>query len=191
MATQKKKTSTKKTVKDTEKFVEPTTTETNDKAEAPKKKNHLRIADIDLREIVEVQSCFHGSLTYISKDGYTATWDEFGTSCYMSVEELLKMRNQQVAFFTNNWIAIVGDNAADVISFLQIERYYEHFLPTDDFDKIFSYDPEEIIEVVSVMSNNMKEAVARRAYVLFKEKKIDSIKVREAVEKATGYDLEE
>lgn len=147
---------------------------------------------IDLNDLVEVRSRFYGGLTYISrKTGYRVSWSEYDSFQYLTIDELMTMRNTQPQFFTNNWVVIVGDNAEDVKSFLQIDRYYKGFDAVDGFDELFGYEPDEIIEVVGKMSGSMKENVARRAYALIKSGELDSVKVIAALEEACGYELRE
>ena len=153
-------------------------------------KKVLRVKDVDLKELVEVRSCVHGGLFYKSKEGFIAEWSSFGDSVFMSVEELLKMRNQQVSFFEKNWIMITGDNSADIVNFLQIEKYYKDIPGVDDIDKIFDYSPKKIISEISKLPASMKETIARRAYYLIQDKKIhDTLKI-EAIEEGSGYKIQ-
>lgn len=147
---------------------------------------------VALTDIVEVQSCFYGGLVYVSKkSGYTIQWHEFGESQYITVDELLAMRNSQPAFFQNQWVRLVGDNAPDVMKFLQLERYYKNFNITDNFDEIFDYELDAMKETISLMSAGMKETVARRAFVLIRDGALDSVKKIQIIEDATGFELTE
>ena len=79
-----------------------------------------------LTDKVCVTSCFYGSLTYINKHtGFTVEWDHFGDTAYMTVDELIAMRNGQRAFFENQWVLLTGDNADAGIEFLQLEKYFD------------------------------------------------------------------
>ena len=151
---------------------------------APAKK----IKDSDM---VDVRSCCVGRLSWKSpKTGYKIIWDEFGTVNPMSVEDLRDMRNGSRSFFERNWVAVEGDNAEEVLKFLQIDKYYQDFTTVDDIDEIFSYEPDEIIGVVSKFTPGLKELVARRAAILKDEGEIDSVKIIEAIQKSTGYTIE-
>lgn len=157
-------------------------------AEKPKKK----IARPDLNDLVEVESCFHGELSFVSaKTGNKAFWGKFGSNDYLTVEDLMSMRNSQPAFFKNNWIALVGDNAEDVFEYLQLGRYYKNYHSKEDFDELFSMEPEELKEVLDRMNDDFKENVARHAYALIQEGRLDSNRIVEVVEKSTGFDLRE
>lgn len=105
--------------------------------------------------------------------------------------ELITMRNEQPAFFRNAWVVPVSDNANEVISALQLERYYTGLSMLENFDDIFAMDIDDMKALIGGLSNQMKENVARRAYALYEDGTIDSVKVIEAVEESTGFELKE
>jgi len=140
---------------------------------------------------VDVRSCVVGRLTWKSaKTGYKVIWDEFGTSNPMTVEELRDMRNGSRKFFENNWVVVEGDNAEDVLKYLQIDKYYKDFASIEDIDVIFEYDPDEAEAVVKKFGYGLREVVARRASTLKSEGALDSVKMIEAIERATGFTIE-
>lgn len=155
-------------------------------------KRKITSTKIDMNELVNVQSCSYGGVVYISKKtGYRIEWPEFGTIQMMTVDELMTMRNSQPAFFKNGWVRLVGDNADTVKQYLQLERYYKNDLDFEDFDEVYELSADEIIAVVSELSDSMKESIARRAIDLIKDGTIDSKKKIAAIETATGFDLSE
>lgn len=81
-----------------------------------------RTPEVRLADMVCVRSCFYGNLVYVSKKtGAIVEWQNFDAEQYMTVEELLYMRNSQPRFFKEPWIRIVGDNADAVFKFLSLE----------------------------------------------------------------------
>lgn len=154
-----------------------------------RKQTKLCLKDLDLKELVEVQSVCYGQLHYISREGYTVDWREFGDVQLMPVGELLKMRNQQPDFFSMPWVKPIGESAGDVIEYLQIGKYYVAIDGINNFDEIFSYDVEDFRSIVSKLSPALKEAVARRAYSLIQTGQLDSRKMIAAVEEVTGFSL--
>ena len=195
MATTKaKSTSTKKktTTQTAKAKTKPVVEKKTPKADSPPAKKKLTLADVSLNELVEVQSCYYGNLIYVSsKTNAKTKWSEFGVSEYMPVEEVMVMRNSQPAFFRNQWVRLVGDNAEDVMNFLQLQRYYPKATQFDDFEEIFDKTPAKIKEIVSEFTDSMKESFARYAHSLVQSGEIDSIKKIEAIEDATGFDLRE
>lgn len=177
-----KKTSTKKPASKAESAVKPETPK-----DIPQKK---KITPVDRNELVEVRSCVYGELNYVSRStGNRITWKTFDDPNWVTVGDLMEMRNSQRDFFEKNWIVLVGDNANDVMQYLQVDRYYKMVTSTENFDDIFKYSPDEIPGVVSKLSDSMKETVARRAYALIRNHELDSRTMITALEEALGYDL--
>lgn len=145
---------------------------------------------VKLTDLVRVESCFYGELVYISrKTGYKTVWNGFGSSDYLTVEDLMAMRNGQRGFFENQWIVLTGDNADDVIEFLQLERYYQQINSLDDIDNLFHCSADEIPGVLARFSPAAKETIARRAYDLVMQKELTDINMIHALEEATGFEL--
>ena len=154
---------------------------------AEKKPQPKPIKDTD---VVDVKSCCVGKFIWKSpKTGYKIIWDEFGTSNPMTVADLRDMRNGSRKCFENNWVVIEGDRAEDVLKFLQIDKYYKDFSSVDDVDTIFDYEPDEAEAIVKKFGPGLKELVARRAAALKDEGTLDSVKMLNAIEKATGYKI--
>ena len=163
-------------------------------AEAPAKEAPARkkLKPVDRNELVEVKSCVYGSLEYISyATGSSIKWETFGDTNWVTVSDLMEIRNSQRAFFEKQWIMPVGDNAGDVIAYLQLDKYYKTFSSLESFDEIFSYDPSEIPAVIAKLSDSTKETIARRAYALIESGELDSNKMITALQDALGYDLTE
>jgi hypothetical protein len=160
--------------------------------ESPKEviKKRLTIKDIPLDTIVEVRNGFYGSLEYKDKrTGFSVVWNEFGSPQYMTLEELLTLKNTQIAFIEKNWIILTGENAENAMNFLQVEKYYQHVPDLDNFDDMFKFSPKQIIEKISPMAEGIKISIAQRAVELIKNKTLDSMSKIEALEKALNMEL--
>lgn len=152
---------------------------------APKKR-----VQVDLNDIVYVQSCFHGNLFYKSKrNGSIVEWQRFGEDQPMDVDELMYMRNTQPTFFKEQWVRLVGDNADDVFNFLHLDRYCKNNLKFDSFDDVFEMTPSEIESTVKEFAPSLRESVARRAKELCEDETLTDIKTIKAIERATGFTL--
>lgn len=155
-------------------------------------KKRVSSRNMDMNELVDVQSAVYGGLVYVSKKtGYTIEWPDFGSTQPVTVDELMTMRNSQPAFFKKGWVRLIGDNAEEVKHYLQLERYCANELPYEDFDEVYELSAEDIVSTVSGLSDSMKESIARRAIDLINDGVIDSNKKINAIEAATGYDLSE
>ena len=140
---------------------------------------------------VAVVSCVKGELMWKSPEGRKEVWNHFGDTNYMTIADLFKMRNYDQRFFSDNWVTIEGENAQAYLDYLQVSKYYKNFRTVNQFDKIFSMVPDEIISIVSKFSNEVKETFARRAKEFMNDGKLDSYQRIEAIQKATGFDLHE
>ncbi|MDR2357872.1 MAG: hypothetical protein LBD92_07320 [Oscillospiraceae bacterium] len=147
------------------------------------------IASVDKNEWVTLKSNCYGQLTYKSKAGYSFELLEFGATTDIPFGELLIMRNEQPAFFQNGWVVPVSDNAANVIDALQLTRYCKSLETLENFDDIFSLEPDAMRELIAGMPQPMRENAARRARGLIDEGVLDSVRKIEAIETAVGYSL--
>jgi hypothetical protein len=143
---------------------ENSTTET-----APKKtKSVSKITKIPLDIEVPVICNVIGGATYIARNGDTVDWDEFGACEYMTLGEIVSMKNSQRRFFTDNWIILEDTeeySAIELYEFLKVTKYYEHILTPDTIDSIFDMDDSTLIRTLSNLSAGMKATVAARAKV--------------------------
>lgn len=146
--------------------------------------------EVSLRDIVYVQSCFHGDLFYKSKrNGSIVEWQCFGEDQPMDVDELMYMRNTQPTFFKEQWVRLVGDNADDVFEFLHLDRYCKNNLKFDTFDDVFEMEPAQLELVVKEFAPSLRESFARRAVALVDEGTLDNLRTIKAIERATGFSL--
>lgn len=145
---------------------------------------------VEMTDEVDVVSCYYGGLKYRNKNtGYIAEWGQFGDTVRMTVGELSAMRNGQRAFFENQWILLTGDNADAVISYLQLDKYYQDITSVQDIDNLFRCTPEELPGVLARFSPSAKETIARRAHEKIEDKELSDINVIRVLEKSLGFDL--
>lgn len=143
---------------------ENTTTETVQK----NTKSVSKITKIPLDIEVPVICNVIGGATYIARNGDTVDWDEFGACEYMTLGEIVSMKNSQRRFFTDNWIILEDTedySAIELYEFLKVTRFYEHILTPDTIDSIFDMDDSTLIRTLSNLSAGMKATVAARAKV--------------------------
>lgn len=169
------------------------------------------IVDIDLKDVsegtvkiddstlVRVKSNTFGELIYINqKSGEETRWGICGEVQVMTVGDLRAMKNNQSAFFSNQWIVILGaedENSeikpADFYKHLGIIRYYQNLIEPSDFTTICSWSEQEIESKIALMSDSARHnlMVALNEYI--KTGILDSSKQIKAFEKALGCKLAE
>lgn len=190
----KQNASSKKKVTETEDIVVnndiSVDTTVEQKTEAPKKKAAPKKKKVSLSDFVDVQSCVVGRLIWKSrKTGYKMIWDEYGDINPMQVSDLIDMRNDSKSFFASNWVAILGDNAEDVLDYLQVSKFYKDIKKPADLDEIICGDPDELSAFLNSANLNTKNTVVYRSKQLYDEGVIDSAKTISAIRKSTGVDI--
>lgn len=157
------------------------------------KKSVVKLTD-DM--MVEVKSCVFGGLIYVDKrTGEQVIWDNEGDIQVVSFELLRSMKASQVAFFRNNWIAVVAvlDNEdiapADVYKGLYVQQYYKEVIDPDDFEKVCYWSVNDIESKVSLLVPAAKTNLAIALNTFIEDGTLDSIKKIKAFEKALGCEL--
>lgn len=141
---------------------------------------------------IKVKSGFHGKLYYKNlTTGETTIWEHAGDIQVMSMRDLRTMKAQQVAFFKNQWIIILGvadgedctATPADICRSLIVTQYYENFIDPNKFDAACNWNENEIAERVALMSSGAKEnfIIALKGFI--QNGQLDSIKKIRAFEK--------
>lgn len=171
------------------KLKEETSNIKNDNDKSTKAKKIQNSTKIPLDTIVPVTSNFEGLLYFESKKtmGYSVEWDSYGSTEYLELSELVGMRNSYKRFFEDNWIIIEDTedySAGEIYSFLKVDKYYQNVLTPDNIDELFKKEPNEVIKIVSTLSNGMKDIIKTKAKVMYDNKKLDSNKMIEALETA-------
>lgn len=142
----------------------------------------------DLNARVPVRSAVYGKLTYIDpRTKLKYTWNEFGQTEYLELQELRTARNSYPDFFINRWWEIDDTNA---LKWLDAEKFYNGSLSVDDFDSLFTKTPEEIKAVVAMMPAAQKVNFGLRAKELIERGDIDSMRVVRALEESLNLKLD-
>lgn len=161
-------------------------------------KNTTSSVKIDDNAQIKVKSLFFGELIY--QNGRTkeiTKWGKAGETQLMSMSDLRAMKAEQIAFFKNQWVIILGvadgsdcsATPADICKSLIITKYYENFVEPTNYDVICSWNLSDIPEKISLMSDGSKEnlVVALNGYI--ESGALDSMKKIRAFEDALGCEL--
>ena len=165
---------------------------------AKQKKEPKLITNISDNVLVKVKSGFHGKLYYknlVTKE--PTIWEHAGDIQIMSMSNLRAMKAQQVSFFKNQWVIILGvadgesckATAEDICRILIVSQYYENFIDPSKFDAACNWNEDEIAEKVSLMSVGAKENLVVALNGFIKSGRLDSIRKIKAFEKALGCEL--
>lgn len=184
-------------MENTEKTIFAPTGEEDKKA--PKKAAN-KPKKIEIRDdvLIDVQSNFHGGLIYKNNvSGEAIIWDRVGEIQQISMRELRAMKAQQISFFKNQWIIVLGVSAGEeceasaeeICKTLTVAQYYKNYFDATAFNKACSWSINEIKKNVSLMSEATKQnlSVALKGYL--DSGKLDSISKVKAFEEALGCEL--
>lgn len=142
---------------------------------------------ISPNRLVEVKNGFNGRLIFENKrTGEIYEWNEFGESQDITFTDLKYAKASQKDFFINNWFLIEDE---DVIEALGLNKYYDNALSEEEFDALFKLSPSEITARINELSDGQKKSLGYKAKALYKEEKIDSLKVITALEHSLGITL--
>lgn len=158
----------------------------------------INIKNIPLNTTVLVTSNCYGQLVYKSKKtGFQIEWDNVSSQQYLTLEELLTMRNTYRKFFERNWVIIEGFtdeeysniSAEEILEFLQVKQFYVNLLCPDNIDELFKMSSEEIEKRVATTSSGNKDFIIIRANELIESGELDSLRVINALEKSLNCEL--
>lgn len=149
--------------------------------------NVAPVKEFSPHDIVTVKNGFDGKLIYKSKrTGELFVWESFGAEQDMEIQELRNARNSYKDFFINNWFMF---DDPDIIKHLGVERYYSNSLTISEIDSLFSRTPAEIRRAINAMPASQRDTIAQRSRYMFRNDKIDSVKVIHALEDSLGISL--
>lgn len=126
--------------------------------------NNVKIIRIPLDTIITVTNNSKSPMLYISKDEKTSVeWDDFGSDSYMTMQELVTMKNSQRRFFEENWITLSDDNdeytSDDIYRFLRVDKMYSKILNQYQIEDLLDSDIDEIRSTIVGLSKGMKETI--------------------------------
>jgi len=163
-----------------------------------KEKVKINIKNIPLNTTVLVKSNCYGQLIYKSKKtGFQIEWDNVSSQQYLTLDELLTMRNTYRKFFEKNWVVIEGfidDEYSDIsteeiLDFLQVKQFYTNLLCPENIDELFKMSSEEIEKRLSNTATGSKDFIIIRANELIESGELDSLRVINVLEKSLNCEL--
>ena len=113
-------------------------------------------------------------------------WESFGDEQDMEIGELRNARNSSKVFFINNWFMF---DEPWVVDYIGMTQYYKSAISVEEFDSIFEKPLDEMVDIISAMSDGQKRSVAYRARAKIRDGEIDSNKKITALEKCLHVSL--
>lgn len=164
------------------------------KSNSDSEKNKKTITRIPLDLIVTVKNNQMSPLLYRSNDdSLLLEWDEFGSEEYMTIRELVTMKNSQRRFFEDNWIVLMDTveyTADEIYKFLRVDKMYAKVLDLWQIEDLFKSSPTEIKSVIKTLSSGMKDTIKDIAYKKYKSGALDSNSTIKAFEESLCCNFE-
>jgi hypothetical protein len=157
------------------------TTETKPVAKTKEVKPVTKVRKQVTRDIeVAIMNNTHGGFIYIDPKTFSRhEMTGYGDIDYITVGELLNMKNSQRAIIDNFWIVIVevlSDDVEleDVIRYLSLEDLYKNALNKDEMDKLITKStPVNFKKAFDTIHKGMADRIVERALELFKAGKFN------------------
>lgn len=149
---------------------------------------------------IKVKSGFYGVLHFRNpRSGETFIWEHMGDIQFLSMNDLKTMKAQDVGYFKNQWIVIVGVSedsnckatSADICKVLAVDGYYKNFIDPASFNAACNWEDGEIAERVTMLSEGAKQNLIVALNGFIKDGTLDSRRKIKAFEKALECDLQE
>ena len=145
----------------------------------------------DLNRDICIRNISGGELIYVSKRqiGYTVIWEQ-NEENYMPLSELNNLKNSDRRFFTDTWVKFVEDDEVEILKWLKVDKYYKGITGNDDIENIFKLTPKQFEAKFLSLPKNYKETIANKAAELYVNGSLDSIKIKQVIEKDLDIELD-
>lgn len=156
---------------------------------ADKRERTTKKKKIDLNEEIEVINFTSGNLFYRSpKTGRRYDFAEFGSSDFMTVDELKTMLSAHPTFLRAPWLLVLDSN---IVEYLGLTKLYENIKTPEQIDRIFGLSASELKPVLNSLPVGMKPLIVGRALIKIKNEELDSRLVIKLLEETYNVKLVE
>jgi hypothetical protein len=146
----------------------------------------------DLTRMICLKNIASGKLIYKSKRkiGYKIEWEKPGDTNYIELDEFINLKNSDSRFVTEPWIRIIEDDEIEILKYANIFKYYEEILGLKNVSDILLLDFESFKKKFDKLPSGYKNSVVEQAAKMIKNGELDSIKIKNYIEKDMGLDLD-
>lgn len=148
---------------------------------------------------IKVKSGFYGVLHYKNpRSGEKFIWQHIGDIQFLSMSDLRAMKAQNVGYFKNQWLVIMGvsDDSnskatpADIYKALAIDIYYKNFIDPNTFSDVCSWNNDDIVEKISMLSEEARKNLIVALNGFIEDGTLDSRKKIKVFEQALNCELQ-
>lgn len=145
----------------------------------------------DLNRMIAVKNIARGKLIYKSKRtiGYTLEWQKKGDINYIEFSELMYLKNTDRRFVTEPWIRIVESDEIEILKHMQVFDFYKEILGLNNVSDILRLDFDKFKKKFDKLPEGYKNSVVESAAEMIASGELDSLKIKNYIEKTMDIDL--
>ena len=145
----------------------------------------------DLQRMIGIKNISRGKLIYKSKRivGYTVEWSNKGDVNYLELSEFINLKNSDRRFITEPWIRVVEDDEIEILKYAQVFDYYKEILGLNNVSDILKLSFEDFKKKFDKLPEGYKNAVMESAAEMISNGELDSLKIKDYIEKTMQIDL--
>jgi hypothetical protein len=146
----------------------------------------------DLDRMICLKNIASGKLVYKSKrlNGYKIEWEKPGDTNYIELGEFINLKNSDSRFVTEPWIRILEDDEIEILKYANIFKHYEQILGLNNVSDILLLDFDKFKKKFDKLPDGYKNSVVEQAAQMIKNGELDSIKIKNYIEKTMGIELD-
>ena len=146
----------------------------------------------DLNRMICLKNIASGKLIYVSKRqlGYKIEWENPGDTNYIELGEFIALKNSDSRFVTAPWVRIMEDDEVEILKYANIFKHYKEILGLNNVSDILRLDFESFKKKFDKLPEEYKNSVVEQAALMIKSGELDSIKIKDYIEKSMSIELD-
>lgn len=146
----------------------------------------------DLNRQIAIKNIARGKLVYKSKRqmGYTVIWENTNDINYMELGEFINLKNSDRRFITEPWIRIMEDDEVEILKYANVYQYFKELIEVKDIEDLFKLDFDKFTRKFKKLPDGYKNSVLEYAARMIKNGELDSIKIKNFLEKEMDMNLD-
>jgi hypothetical protein len=171
---------------------EPIKKKTNIKNEDKPVVKEEKVWKPDLNRQIAIKNIARGKLIYKSKRqmGYTVIWENTNDINYMELGEFINLKNSDRRFITEPWIRIMEDDEVEILKYANVYQYFKEMIEVKDIEDLFKLDFDRFTRKFKKLPDGYKNSVLEYAARMIKNGELDSIKIKNFLEKEMDMNLD-
>ena len=143
----------------------------------------------DDNDLILCMSGVRGDMTFKSQlSGFTVKTTKFGQTVKIPYKDLVYVHNISPNAFHEGYLIVLNEHLQEEFNLGDV---YKNVITPNNIQRVLKLDPEDLSKFISDMPSGMKPALYDEARKMYRDKRLDSIRTVEAIEKEFGISLED